>query len=108
MAAALLSTGVRGEENRWLLLLISTVPGVAQATRYRPHFALPADNPCRIQRLDPPPALPPGCLFSTTCSRNAITYSARSARAASGPSIRLQIRYLVTGLWRSRRWVRAI
>src|SRR5260370_20895608 len=102
MGVSLGSAGPCGEEeNTWLRALIFTVPSVAQVIRDKRHFALPVDNPCTLQRLDPLSALPPDCLFRITCSSSAITYLARSARAVSGPSIRQQIHYLVTGSWRA-------
>src|SRR5260221_6600496 len=98
MVVSLGSADARGEEeNTWLLSLIFTVPSAAQVIRHRRHFALPVDNPCKLRRLDPLSALPPDCLFRITCSSSAITYLARSAREVSGPSIRQQIHYLVTG-----------
>src|SRR5260370_27777198 len=104
MVGSLGSADDRGEdENTWLLSLIFTVPSAAQVIRHRRHFALPVDNPCKLQRLDPLSALPPDCLFRITCSSSAIIYLARSAREDSGPSIRQQIHYLVTDSCRSRR-----
>src|SRR5260370_36653387 len=103
MVVSLGSADARGEEeNTWLLSLIFTVPSAAQVIRHKRHFALPVDIPCKLQRLGPLSALPPDCLFRITCSSSAITYLARSARAVSGPSIRQQIHYLVTGSWRGR------
>src|SRR5258708_32106649 len=104
MGVSLWRAGLWGEEeNNWLRSLILSVPSAAQVIRHKRHFALPVDTPCKLQRLDPLSALPPDCLFRITCSSSAITYLARSARAVSGPSIRQQIHYLVTGSWRSRR-----